>query len=224
MARVFAWIPHENARHRFSISLAIAAVTFFAIRGHLSIVSESVATWDPFAFCGLSLAWLTIFTIPQDRLCQRAQDQDVGGFAIFIFVVSAACAALIAVGFLIRAHRAEAEATLTWSVVLALMTVAFSWLLVHTVFGLRYAHIYYGDLGDQGGKEASGGLDFPGDRMPDYFDFAYFSFVIGMTCQVSDVQVTSKRMRRLTLMHGVLAFGFNTVILALLVNTVSSLV
>jgi uncharacterized membrane protein len=65
---------------------------------------------------------------------------------------------------------------------------------------------------------------FPGRKqMPDYFDFAYFSFVIGMTCQVSDVQITSRRMRRLTLVQSVLSFGFNTVILALLINTVSSL-
>jgi uncharacterized membrane protein len=69
----------------------------------------------------------------------------------------------------------------------------------------------------------AGGLIFPGDRPPDYFDFAYFSFVIGMTCQVSDVQITSRRMRRLTLVHSVLSFGFNTIILALLINTVSGL-
>ena len=74
-----------------------------------------------------------------------------------------------------------------------------------------------------GAEERAGGLLFPGsEQMPDYFDFAYFSFVIGMTCQVSDVQITSRGMRRLALVHSVLSFGFNTVILALLINTVSS--
>ena len=67
-------------------------------------------------------------------------------------------------------------------------------------------------------KRHAGGLIFPGDRPPDYFDFAYFSFVVGMTCQVSDVQITSRRMRRLTLVHSILSFGFNTIILALLIN------
>jgi uncharacterized membrane protein len=98
-----------------------------------------------------------------------------------------------------------------------------SWSLMHTVFGLRYAHAFYGDSDQPCENRHAGGLVFPGERMPDYFDFAYFSFVIGMTCQVSDVQITSHRMRRLTLLQSVLAFGFNTIILALLINTVSSL-
>ncbi len=98
------------------------------------------------------------------------------------------------------------------------MTVIFSWALVHTVYGLRYAHAFYGDSDEPGVNRHAGGLIFPGDRPPDYFDFAYFSFVVGMTCQVSDVQITSRRMRRITLFHSVLSFGFNTIILALLIN------
>ena len=106
---------------------------------------------------------------------------------------------------------------------LGLATVVLSWSLLHTVFGLRYAHAFYGDSDQPGESLHAGGLVFPGQRKPDYFDFAYYSFVVGMTCQVSDVQITSYRMRRLTLLHSVLAFGFNTIILALLINTVSSL-
>jgi uncharacterized membrane protein len=106
---------------------------------------------------------------------------------------------------------------------LGLATVVLSWSLMHTVFGLRYAHAFYGDSDEPGENRHAGGLLFPGERMPDYFDFAYFSFVVGMTCQVSDVQITSHRMRRLTLLQSALAFGFNTIILALLINTVSSL-
>ena len=98
-----------------------------------------------------------------------------------------------------------------------------SWALLHTVYSLHYGHIYYGDSDPSEQFSAEKGLEFPGDEEPDYVDFAYFSFVIGMTCQVSDVQVTSKRMRRLTLLHGIISFAFNTVILALLINTVSGL-
>ena len=93
---------------------------------------------------------------------------------------------------------------------------------MHAVFGLRYAHNFYGDS-ETDAAEHAGGLEFPGNAPPDYRDFAYFSYVIGMTCQVSDVEVSSRAMRRLVLLHGVLAFGFNTVILALTINTVSSL-
>jgi len=149
--------------------------------------------------------------------------EDVSRFAIFIFVVMAACAALFAVGFLIRTNRAELRGHLTSHLLLALGTAASSWALVHTVFSLRYAHIFYGDSDEDAGDQQAYGLDFPGEKIPDYSDFAYFSFVIGMTCQVSDVQVTSGRMRRLTMLHGILSFGFNTVILAMLINTVSGL-
>ena len=90
---------------------------------------------------------------------------------------------------------------------------------MHTVFALRYAHIYYGDSDDP--NEHAGGLEFPRDDAPDYLDFAYFAFVIGMTCQVSDVGISSKPLRRLALLQGVLSFGFNTVILALAINTIA---
>ena len=157
------------------------------------------------------------------QIASRAKEQDVSRLVIFVFVVVAACAALFAVGFLISVNKAVLRGHFTAHLLLALGTVIFSWSVVHTAFGLRYAHAFYGDSDQPGERRHAGGLVFPGERMPDYFDFAYFSFVIGMTCQVSDVQITSRRMRRLTLVQSVLSFGFNTVILALLINTVSSL-
>jgi uncharacterized membrane protein len=91
---------------------------------------------------------------------------------------------------------------------------------------LRYAHFYYCDMdgNDEGKVLKPGGLEFPGDDEPDYLDFAYFSFVIGMTFQVSDVQITSKRIRRLSLMHAILSFAFNTIIVALSINIISGLI
>ncbi len=223
MARVLSLISRQDARHRLFIALAGAIVVFLFLRGRVRLSTETIATWDALAFCVLLLAWLTILTTPVHKLRSRAKEQDLSRFLIFIFVVIAACAALFAVGFLISVNKAEGRGHLTVHLVLALATVVFSWSVVHTVFGLRYAHTFYGDSDDPGADQHAGGLLFPGGRTPDYFDFAYFSFVVGMTCQVSDVQVASRRMRRLTLLHGVLSFGFNTVILALLINTVSSL-
>jgi uncharacterized membrane protein len=109
----------------------------------------------------------------------------------------------------------------TLHVVVGLSTVALCWILLHTLYSLHYAHVYYGDSDDDLAMDK--GLVFPEEKAPDYLDFAYFAFVIGMTCQVSDVQITSKRMRRLALFHGIISFGFNTFILALLINTVSGL-
>jgi uncharacterized membrane protein len=96
----------------------------------------------------------------------------------------------------------------------------FSWILIHTIFTLRYAHIYYGDDENKPDIHA-GGLIFPGGNRPEYMDFAYFSFVLGMTFQVSDVQITTARLRKLALVHGLLSFGFNTIMIALTINLVA---
>jgi uncharacterized membrane protein len=224
MARIFDLICRQDARHRLVIAFVAATAASLSLRGHVRPSTEVIATWDTFVFCVLFLAWLTILTTPVQKLRSRAKEQDVSRLVIFVFVVVAACAALFAVGFLISVNKAELRGRLTAHLILALGTVIFSWSMVHTAFGLRYAHAFYGDSDEPGADEPAGGLLFPGSEpMPDYFDFAYFSFVVGMTCQVSDVQITSRRMRRLTLVHSVLSFGFNTVILALLINTVSSL-
>jgi uncharacterized membrane protein len=224
MTLLLRWVPHDDARHRFAVSIGVAAIICFILRSHLNALTESIAAWDAFATSGLALTWLTILTTPASELRRRAKEQDLSRFAIFIFVIMAASAALFAVGFLVRTHRVEIRDHLTAHLLLALATVASSWALVHTVFSLRYAHIFYGDTEDAAKGERAGGLIFPEEEHPGYTDFAYFSFVIGMTCQVSDVQVTSRRLRRLTLLHGMLSFAFNTVILALLINTVSGLV
>jgi len=164
------------------------------------------------------LDWLTILTTPQRKIRQLARQQDLSRFLVFLFVVVTASAALFAVGFLVSVKKNQTDPHFIIHLLLVLMTVIFSWTLVHTVYGLRYAHAFYGDSDEPGVNQHAGGLIFPGDHPPDYFDFAYFSFVVGMTCQVSDVQITSPRMRRIALFHSVLSFGFNTIILALLIN------
>lgn len=104
--------------------------------------------------------------------------------------------------------------------IFSILTVFTSWTLVHSIYTLRYAHIFYGS---EAGDEALGGLDFPDQEKPDYLDFAYFSFTIGMCFQTSDVSITSRRLRRLVLLHSVVSFGFNLAILGLSINMVSSL-
>jgi uncharacterized membrane protein len=224
MASTLDWIARQDARHRLAISLLAAGLVWFGLRGRVQPSTQSIATWDVFALCVLVLAWLTIITTPRHKLRSRAQQQDVSRTVIFVFVVLAACAGLFAVGFLFFANKSAQRSHIILHLLMSLIAVVSSWLLVHTVFGLRYAHTYYGDPdGPAGPRQHAGGLDFPGGRPPDYMDFAYFSFVIGMTFQVSDVQITSRKLRQLVLLHGMLSFGFNTVILALTINTVSTL-
>jgi uncharacterized membrane protein len=216
-------ICRPDARQRLVLGLAAGAATFVALRGELRPASAAIAAWNAVAVLTLALDWVTILTTPQRKIRQIAQQQDLSRFLVFIFVVVAASAALFAVGFLVSVKRSQSGGHFIVHLLLTLMTVIFSWTLVHTVYGLRYAHAFYGDSDEPRVNRHAGGLIFPGDRPPDYFDFAYFSFVVGMTCQVSDVQITSRRMRRITLFQSVLSFGFNTMILALLINTVSGL-
>jgi uncharacterized membrane protein len=220
MAYTLDLILKQDARHRIVIGLAAASAVFFSLRGHVRASIDMIVAWDTFAFFVLVLAWVVILKTPQTRLRGHAKAQDVSQLLISVCVVVGASVALFAVGFLLGPHKTGPQPHLTVHLMLTLGTVIFSWMLVHTVFGLRYAHVFYGDSDDPVEARHAGGLTFPDKRLPNYFDFAYYAFVIGMTCQVSDVQITSRKMRRLTLLHSVLSFGFNTVILAL---TVSSL-
>jgi uncharacterized membrane protein len=112
----------------------------------------------------------------------------------------------------------------TGHLLLAGGTVVSSWILIHTAFTLHYAHAYYRLQDDDVTSLEGSGVEFPSEKEPDFLDFAYFSFVIGMTCQVSDVQISGRNIRRMALVHGLLSFLFNTVILALTINLASGLV
>jgi uncharacterized membrane protein len=223
MGRLLDLILKFDARHRIVLGLVAGIIVFCWLRGRVPITTALISSWDTLTFVVLALAWIVIFLTPPTKIRAHAQAQDVSHLLIFVFVVLAASVALFSVGFLLGPNRTGRQPHLTAHVVLTLGTVIFSWMLVHTVFGLHYAHVFYGDSDQSGQDRHAAGLDFPGGHPPNYFDFAYFSFVIGMTCQVSDVQITSRRLRRVTLLHSALSFAFNTVILALLINTVSGL-
>jgi len=104
---------------------------------------------------------------------------------------------------------------------LAVLGILLSWSMVHTTFTFHYAHLYYDDDEDENSDADAGGLDFPKDKEPDYLDFAYFSFVIGMTFQVSDVQITRRNLRRHVLIHGLISFALNTFVVALTINLIA---
>jgi uncharacterized membrane protein len=212
-----------NSHVRQIVALVIAVVTFlFFIRHGRSPITHFIAIWDIYAIVVVLMAWVTICTANPRTIQQRARLQDSSRTLIFAFIIAAACMSLLAVILLLREHRAL-QKTGGLHLFMAALAVIESWLLIHTVFTLRYAHVFYRSLQEADMEGSSGGLSFPGGHNPDYQDFAYFSFVIGMTCQVSDVNVTSRSMRRLALMHGLLSFAFNTVILALSINIISGL-
>lgn len=216
-------IHRLDAHHRVALSLLIALIVFAAVPSHRLAVRTLIA-WDAFAVTSIAVSWLCIIIADPRTSVREAQLQDSSRTALFLFVIIAAVASLLAVGLLLGNAKGLSSSRQTEHAILAGLTVASSWFLTHTVFALRYAHIFY-RAGDNAAKSTHGeGLDFPQEKHPDFLDFAYFSFVIGMTCQVSDVQITSRRIRRVALLHGLLAFVFNTVILALSINLASTFI
>jgi uncharacterized membrane protein len=201
------------ARPRTFISIAIGIVAFFVLPGSLRLVTRVLIGWDVFAALYLVLAFVMMFRCGVAHIRRRAVLQDDGRFLMLLVTALGAFASIAAIVFELGPdHRG------TPALVLATGTIALSWAAVHTTFALQYAHDYY-----RGAKP--GGLQFPsGDQHEDadYWDFVYFSFVIGMTAQVSDVGITDKTIRRTATAHGVISFVFNTALLALMVNIAAS--
>lgn len=215
------WLSHIEAHHRLAISLAIAAIFFVLLRGHLSWRAQLITTWDAYALSALAMTWTRIVTAQPRLVVRLAKLNPSSRNLIYVFVVVAACASLAAVAFVLGSAKAMAGAQFAMHIALAIGTVILSWLMLHTVFALHYAHVFFSGPHD---SKIARGLVFPeGDYEPDYLDFAYFSFVIGMTSQVSDVQINSREIRRIALLHGLVSFAFNTAVLALSINIISGM-
>ena len=169
----------------------------------------------------LGLAWWLCHSFDARRTRERAQAQDEPSVALFFILLLANLACVAAITVLMQQSRDLSGMERALHVGLSVAALAASWLFIQTIFAIHYAHTYYQE---EMQREPDGaGLLFPGGLDPDYFDFLYFAHVVGMTSQVSDVQVTSREMRRLTLVHSVLSFGFNMLILALSINVVAGL-
>ncbi|MBE7210423.1 MAG: DUF1345 domain-containing protein [Gluconacetobacter diazotrophicus] len=211
---------HWDAHHRFFISLGVAAAVCVAVPWSWHWPTRAVITWIAYSVSALVMMWYVIVSADPSEAQREASLQDSSRRAIFILVILAAIASVFAVGAELGTAKGLEKTYLAGHILFSLLAIFTSWSLVHTVFTLRYAHIYY-DAPE--GDDARGGLNFPDEKLPDYLDFAYFSFVIGMCFQTSDVSITSRRLRRLALVHSVISFGFNLAILGLSINMVSGL-
>jgi uncharacterized membrane protein len=201
------------ARPRTFISITIGIAAFFLLPGSLRLVTRLLIGWDIFVAFYLVLVYTLVLRSGLAHIRRNAVLQDDGRFLILLVTALGAFASIAAIIFGLDAqHRSTPELSL------ATVTIALSWAAVHTTFALHYAHEFY-----RGAKP--GGLQFPsGDQHEDadYWDFVYFSFVIGMTAQVSDVGITDKTIRRTATVHGVISFVFNTALVALMVNIAAS--
>ena len=208
-----------RARPRLMTSVAAGVLVALALPAGHAAVTRALWAWDAGAGLYLLLAWHMIARAPLKNLRKRAQEEDDGAAAVLFMTVAAAVASLAAIVVELSGVKGLPAGHQGLRVAWVAATFLISWLLVHTTFALHYAHIFHGAAAGDSDRP----LDFPGVETPAYMDFLYFSMVIGMTSQTADVAVASPRLRRLVMAHGLVAFIFNTSLLALTVNIAASL-
>ncbi|VTU32865.1 DUF1345 domain-containing protein [Variovorax sp. PBL-E5] len=198
---------------------AVVGVLVALIPWPLDGVSRGLLGWCCGAASYLLPAWWMAEVSNAQRTRSRAQSLDQPSAVILGIMLTVVGVSVVVIVMLLQQARPLHGSDRAAHIALGLVALAGSWLMIHTIYAFHYAHRFYQEERE---KSAAGpGLDFPGELDPDYFDFLYYSFVVGMTSQVSDVQVTSREMRRITLIHGVLSFAFNMLVLALSINVVA---
>jgi uncharacterized membrane protein len=212
-----------NAHRRLVLALIVVVALLAVLPGALALSLRIAVAWDGGVAVFLGLTWWMVARGPSANMRDAVLRNDQGRAGVLLLVLCAIAASVAAIFFLLK-RPGTGGATPGIEVAAAVLTIICSWLLTHVMFALHYAHRFYRDDPATRENDATGGLTFPGAGAPHYWDFLYFSFVIGMTCQVSDVQVTSRPMRELVLWHGLLAFVFNTIVLALSINIVAGLI
>jgi uncharacterized membrane protein len=204
------------AHKRLFISAVLGLITMLVLPA--TLITRTLIGWDVGVLIYLVAAAVVMTRCSSASAMQsNAAAQDEGAWAILILTAAAGLASLIAI-FAELAAIERTDPHYGIYVTLAIGTVVLSWTFIHTIFALHYAHEFYGT------GEHKNGLHFPGDAAPDYWDFIYFSFVVGMTFQVSDVAVMHKMLRRTVVAHGALSFFFTTAVVAMAVNIAASII
>ncbi|NGY65934.1 DUF1345 domain-containing protein [Lentzea sp. NEAU-D13] len=204
------------ARTKVAVAVAAGAVSGLVvalITGHAEF--GPLVGWDVATLVYLVRAWLVIWPMDAEETAQHAVRNDPTRRVAEVLLLVAAIASLVSVGFVLARAAQTTGAAELLRVGLGVLSVVLSWTVVHTIFTLRYARLYY--------YGADGGVDFNQEEPPDYGDFAYVAFSIGMTFQVSDTSLSGREMRRTALKHALLSYLFGTGVLATTINLVASI-
>ena len=210
-----------RGRPRLFAGLAIMVLLFPLLPGTFSATTRGVLAWDLGVMVFLLLSAHLFATESPDDMPAAAEAQQEGEWTIFWLTLAVVIVSFVAVSGEFTSIKTAPSADKGWQIALVAITLFLSWLVTHVTFSYRYAHEFYAR--DAGGPDVDRGLEFPDEKEPDYLDFLYFSLVLGMTFQVSDVQITSRKLRRVATLHGLLSFLFNTVIVAFTVNIAAGL-
>ena len=242
-ARIPGPLRHVLARIRLSGSFAIGCLAYFVLPGHLDRSSRLLIGWNIAIVTFLVLVGFMMARSTHESMRKRAQALDEGRYMVLILAMVAAVSSLAAIVFELVNLKDAPGSVAALHVALSVATILTSWSFVHVIFTEHYAHGFYRDLGTDGGeageseagenedgeneagenKDRARDLRFPGQPLPDYLDFLYFSFTIGVANQTADTEILSRHMRVLVLIHSVISYFFNTIILALTINIAASM-
>ena len=212
-------IRHFIARPRLGLAILIGIGLWFFLPQEWKTATSLLVAWNTSVGAYLVLAIIMMGSATRECMQQRAAALDDGKIFILLFTIITAVASLAGIVAELATAKASLGGVQLSHITLAGMTVLLSWTFMHVMFALHYAHEYYDD--DDGTRQ---GLDFPGDCPdPDYWDFVYFSFIIGAAAQTADVSISSRMIRRIATLHCTVSFLFNTTILALTINIGASL-
>ncbi len=214
----------KNPETRLILSIGLALLAYLLLPKFLGTEVHILAGWDLGVLCFLALVGFTVLNCNSEQTLYHARMREPSSLSILVLVVITACTSIFVIGFMlgdIKTTPQPIRSVQTW---LSLLAIICSWLLTHTMFALHYARVYYNEVDVENLEKYAGGLEFPTDESPDYFDFMYFSFTISMTSQTSDVSITSRQIRRIVLGHELVSFFFYSVIVATTVNTVANLI
>ena len=211
-----AWLRHRTrhvwGRPRLSFAALVFLLVLLASPDRLDPARDLLLAFNVAAASFLILTFRMMSRSTLASMRQRAELEREGRWAVLGTSMVVSLATLVALS--LELHSKSGGTTL--QVLLSVSTIVLAWVFVNTMFTLHYAHDFYVKS-----DPALSGLAFPGTKEPDYWDFMYFAFVLGMTFQVSDVQISSRAMRHFALLHSMLAFFFNVVIIALTVNIIA---
>ena len=203
-----------KAQPRLVTAILVGGLLCLVLPHDWRVATRLLASWD----CATGLYLILVLTMMArsriDIIRDRADLQDEGQMVILALTTITALVSLVGIMMELATAKTLKSQGAWQHVALAVTTVVLSWTFLHTIFAVHYAHEYYGGADDDPAR----GLEFPGDNSPDYWDFMYYSFIIGTACATADVNIISKNMRRLSMLHCIVAFFFNTSILALTVN------
>lgn len=214
-----SWIRHSNAPKRLALSACVGLLLCAAISIWRPIIESALIGWCVLAAINLALAWLCVHRANHRETQTSVAEQDQSSTLMLVTIIVSAAISLVAIAFLLSTSKEQPFSARLAHILLAVTTIALSWLLMHARFGFHYAHCYYRKYAKKGDEPV---FNFPGTHQPDYLDFMYFSYVLGMTSQVSDVTINTRAMRRLALLHGLISFTFNLMIVAFFINVLGA--